>query len=202
MEKHCKEKKFNISNYFSSIDRESLSSRLYRFEFCLIFHRFHRFRLKSFLHRIKFFQAKQNDRRDLKKYYHRNILLLTMGQLWNYFESRQTTPNKASVTVLERGTFERGNRVINVSDHRDHLLTRCGGRSKTFSLSFPSIFPPCSSHRTEKGDPPGVHCWRVPVWRATTGTFPGPRLPTSLFHEPIFLQIYARSASKYPHGRS
>lgn len=121
-----------------------------------------------------------------------------VAQLWDYFESRQIAPNKASVAVLDR--FERGNRVINVSDHRDHLLTRCGGRSKTFSLSFPSIFPPCSSHRTEKGDPPGVHCWRVPVWRATTGTFPGPWMRASLFHKPIFLQIYARSTSKYPRG--
>lgn len=121
-----------------------------------------------------------------------------VAQLWDYFESRQIAPNKASVAVLDR--FGRGNRVINVSDHRDHLLTRCGGRSKTFSLSFPSIFPPCSSHRTEKGDPPGVHCWRVPVWRATTGTFPGPWMRASLFHEPIFLQIYARSTSKYPRG--
>lgn len=48
-------------------------------------------------------------------------------------------PNKASVTAWRR--TDRGNRVINVSDHRDHLLTRHGGRSKTFSLSFPSIFP-------------------------------------------------------------
>ena len=59
-------------------------------------------------------------------------------------------PDKASAAIFD--WYERGNRVINVSDHRDHLLTRRGGRSKTFSLSFPSIFPPCSSHRTEKGD--------------------------------------------------
>lgn len=95
----------------------------------------------------------------------------------NRIESRdKSSPHKASAAMFD--WLERGNRVINVSDHRDHLLTRRGGRSKTFSLSFPSIFPPRSSHRTEKGDSRSV-C--VPL------TYPSltshhPMLANSLFY--------------------